>query len=60
VQALAGLTIAGEGAGPLDEARALFEKKDGLDFSLFWLCSDEVSLGELSRAAGTPGPKRPA
>jgi serine/threonine protein kinase len=55
VQALAGLAIAGEGAGWLDQARALFEKKEGFDFSLFWLCSDDVTLAELSRAARTRG-----
>jgi TolB-like protein len=50
VQALAGLVRAGEDGSSLEEARTLFQKRSGFDFSLFWLCNDEVTAGELSRA----------
>ncbi len=55
-QALAGLSRTGGNAAGLEEARALFAKREGFDFSLFWLCSDELTLSEISRAMGTgPG-----
>jgi hypothetical protein len=55
VQALAGLSRAGEGPDAFDEARALFEKREGFDFSLFWCCTDDVTLLELARAARVAG-----
>ena len=55
VQALAGLSRAGEGLEPFEEARTLFEKRTGFDFSLLWLCNDDVTLLELSRAAAVLG-----
>src|SRR5262249_56574141 len=55
VQALAGLARAGEGAGRLDEAEALFAGRRGHDFSALWTCTDEVSLLELARAAAAVG-----
>ena len=58
VQALAGLSRSGSGSGPLDEALALFDRREGYDFSMMWCCSDDVSLLELSRAAAAAG--RPA
>ena len=55
VQALAGLTRAGAGAKPYEQALALFEKREGFSFSWLWLCSDDVSLSELSLAAQALG-----
>jgi len=55
VQALAGLARAGEGAGRLDEAEALFAARRGHDFSALWTCTDDVSLLELARAAAAVG-----
>ncbi len=54
-QALAGLSRAGEGPGPYEEAARLFESRRGFDFSYLWLCSDDVTLAELSRAAAAAG-----
>lgn len=55
VQALAGLARAGEGERHLDEALELFRSRRGLDFSILWTCTDDVSLLELSRAAAAVG-----
>lgn len=55
VQGLAGLARAGEGAELFDEAISLFEKRAGFDFSLLWLCTDDATLGEITRAAGVLG-----
>ncbi|MEP6767196.1 MAG: protein kinase [Acidobacteriota bacterium] len=55
VQALAGLAHAGEGPESFDEALALFERRKGFDFSLFWLCSDDVTLLELATSAASLG-----
>ena len=54
-QALAGLSRAGEPGGHLDEALRLFETRRGFDFSYLWLCSDDVTSGELKRARETAG-----
>jgi TolB-like protein/tetratricopeptide (TPR) repeat protein len=54
-QALAGLTRAGDGPGPLEEAARLFENRRGFDFSYLWCCSDDITLFELSRAARAAG-----
>jgi hypothetical protein len=50
-QALAGLTRAGEGAGPLDEALDLFANRAVFDFHWGWYSSDDVTLLELARTA---------
>jgi tetratricopeptide (TPR) repeat protein len=50
-QALAGLTRAGEGARPLDEALDLFANRAVFDFHWGWHSSDDVTLLELARAA---------
>ena len=55
VQALAGLAEAGEGAGPFDEALALWRGRAGHDFSFMWCCSEDATLGALSRSARTLG-----
>jgi len=58
VQALAGLSRAGEGAEHFEEAMRLLDGRQGFDFSYLWICSDEETLSELSRAAaalGRPG-----
>jgi tetratricopeptide (TPR) repeat protein len=54
-QALAGLTRAGDGAGPYEEASRLFENRRGFDFSYLWCCSNDITLFELSRAARAAG-----
>jgi TolB-like protein len=54
-QALAGLTRAGEGPGPMEDATRLFENRRGFDFSYLWCCSDDITLFELSRAARAAG-----
>jgi TolB-like protein/Tfp pilus assembly protein PilF/predicted Ser/Thr protein kinase len=51
VQALAGLAQATSTAAPYAEARTLFERRAGHDFSWLWGASDEVTLLELARAA---------
>jgi serine/threonine protein kinase/tetratricopeptide (TPR) repeat protein len=55
VQALSGLVRAGESADVFEEGRGLFENRHGFNFSLMWLCTDDVSLLELSRAAAVLG-----
>ena len=55
VQALAGLSRAGDGAGTLDEAFGLFERRQGYSFDVMWVCTEGVTLLELSRAAATAG-----
>jgi tetratricopeptide (TPR) repeat protein len=55
VQALAGLGRAEKNEETLDEALDLFARRDGYDFSLMWSCTDDVTLLELSRAAGSFG-----
>jgi TolB-like protein len=54
-QALAGLTRAGEGPGPFEDAAHLFENRRGFDFSYLWCCSDDMTLYDLSRAARAAG-----
>jgi tetratricopeptide (TPR) repeat protein len=51
VQALAGLARVGEDAGLLDEALELFEERRTHNFDWLWLCADDASLLDLSRAA---------
>jgi tetratricopeptide (TPR) repeat protein len=58
VQALAGLSRAGEGAEHFEEALGLFEGRQGFDYSYLWICSEEETLSELSLAAAALG--RPA
>ncbi len=55
VQALAGLSRAREGAEHFEEAMRLFDGRQGFDLSYLWVCSDEVTLFELSRAAAALG-----
>jgi TolB-like protein/tetratricopeptide (TPR) repeat protein/predicted Ser/Thr protein kinase len=55
VQALAGLARAGAGPEHLDQARHLFEARNGASFHWLWMCSDDVTLLELSRAASALG-----
>ena len=55
VQALAGLSRAGEGVEPFEQALRLFERRDGMNFSYLWGCADDWSLLELSRAAAQLG-----
>jgi len=59
VQALAGLSRAGDGAGHFEEALRLFEDRRGFDFSYLWLCSDDESLSQLSLAAAALGRPEP-
>jgi tetratricopeptide (TPR) repeat protein len=54
-QALAGLSRAGEPGEHLDDALRLFDTRRGFDFSYLWICSDDVTLFELSRAADALG-----
>src|SRR4030095_15671105 len=51
VQALAGLFRAGDGSGTLDEALGLFERRQGYSFDVMWVCTEGVTLLELSRAS---------
>ena len=51
VQALSGLAQASGDAAPYEQARALFERRAGHDFSWFWGATDDVSLLEMARAA---------
>ncbi len=55
VQALAGLARAGAGDAYLDQAVDLFRVRRGHDFSTLWVCTDDVSLLELARAAAAIG-----
>jgi hypothetical protein len=55
VQALAGLARAGADPASLDEALALFEGRRTHNFDWLWLCTDDMSLLELSRAARACG-----
>jgi adenylate cyclase len=55
VQALAGLSRAGSGEGPFEEALCLWRDRSGHDFSFMWVCTDGVTLLELSRAAAALG-----
>jgi serine/threonine-protein kinase len=57
VQALSGLARSGDGAGALEEALALFENRQGYSFDVMWVCTDGVTLLELSRAAEAMGRK---
>ena len=57
VQALAGLARAGAGAEPYQEALELYRSRRGHDFSFLWLCSDDVTLLELAKAASALGAK---
>ena len=51
VQALAGLARAGDGEAAYGQAQALYERRDRFDFSWLWLCTDDVTLLDLARAA---------
>ena len=51
----AGLARAGAGAEPFEEALALFHSRRGHDFSLMWICTDDVTLLDLARAAAVLG-----
>jgi serine/threonine protein kinase/tetratricopeptide (TPR) repeat protein len=55
VQSLAGLTRAGEGDGPFEEAHELFDKRTGYDFTPIWGLFDDGDLLELARAAHVLG-----
>ena len=55
VQALAGLSRSGNGAGLFDEALALFESRQGYSFDMMWSCEEGATLLELSRAAKAAG-----
>ncbi len=55
VQALSGLARSGAGAGPFEEALALYRSRRGHDFSVMWTCSDDVTLLDLARAAAALG-----
>jgi TolB-like protein/Tfp pilus assembly protein PilF len=55
VQALAGLSRTGDGSPRLDEALELFQSRQGFNFDLMWICSDDVTLLELARAAAEAG-----
>jgi tetratricopeptide (TPR) repeat protein len=55
VQALAGLSRAGEGPAPFQQALTLFERREGFDFGWLWGCADDVTLLELARAARALG-----
>ena len=55
VQAMAGLSRAGDGAAALDEAVALFASRRGYSFDMMWVCDEGVTLLELSRAAAAAG-----
>ncbi len=55
VQGLAGLSRAGGGAAPFEEARELFRTRQGHDFSFMWTCGDGETLLELSRGAAAAG-----
>ena len=50
-QALAGLTRAGEGPEPLEEAIALYDSRANYEFGWLWWGWDEITLLEFSRAA---------
>jgi tetratricopeptide (TPR) repeat protein len=53
IQALSGMTQAGGGAEPFEEALRLHEGREGFDFTQVWGCTEDVDLLELSRAADT-------
>jgi TolB-like protein/Tfp pilus assembly protein PilF len=55
VQAIAGLSRAGDGPAALDEALGLFRSRHGFSFDMMWSCDDGVTLLELSRAAAAAG-----
>jgi tetratricopeptide (TPR) repeat protein len=55
VQALAGLTRAGEGEAAHDEASRILASRQGHDFSELWACTDGPTLLELSRSAAACG-----
>jgi tetratricopeptide (TPR) repeat protein len=55
VQALAGLARAGDGQPAYDEALHLYRNRDRFDFSWLFLCTDDVMLLDLSRAAAALG-----
>ncbi|HZI89567.1 MAG TPA: protein kinase [Candidatus Polarisedimenticolia bacterium] len=55
VQALAGLARAGGGREHLDQALELFQTRRGFSFHWLWMCTDDVTLFELSRAARALG-----
>jgi len=60
VQALAGLARAGAGQSHLDEALDRFRKREGANFSWLWMCTEDISLLELGRAARAVGRDREA
>jgi tetratricopeptide (TPR) repeat protein len=55
VQALAGLASAGDGQSSYTDALRLYRQRDQFDFSWFPLCTDDITLLDLSRAAGVLG-----
>ena len=55
VQALAGSTRTGDGPAPFDEAMGIFARRGGWNFRWMVLCSDDVALLELARAARALG-----
>ena len=55
VQALAGLSRAGDGGSALEEALALFANRQGFSFDMMWCCDEGTTLLELSRAAAAAG-----
>lgn len=55
VQALAGLARASGDVASYEQARDLFDKREGFDFTWLWMCTDDVTLFELARAANAVG-----
>ncbi len=55
VQAIAGLSRAGDGPAALDEALGLFRSRQGYSFDMMWCCDEGTTLLELSRAAAAAG-----
>jgi len=55
VQALAGLARAASDVTAYEQARDLFETRVGFDFTWLWMCTDDVTLLELARAASALG-----
>jgi tetratricopeptide (TPR) repeat protein len=55
IQALAGLSRAGDGAEPLDQALDLLHRREGYDFGPTWIAADDSDLLEIARAADVLG-----
>ncbi|MEO7132659.1 MAG: hypothetical protein ABI024_00415, partial [Vicinamibacterales bacterium] len=55
VQALAGLGRLGDGRSSYTEALRLYRQRDRFDFGWFPVCTEDVTLLDLSRAADALG-----